>query len=42
MLHRNLEGYVYELRRIARGQTRDAKSEHQYFRNQSIKVDWNG
>ena len=30
-----------ESRQIGSGQTGDGKSEHQYFRNQQTKMDWN-
>ena len=33
---------VNQTRQIGSGQTGDGKSEHQYFRNQQTKMDWNG
>ena len=30
------------IKQIGSGQTGDGKSEHWYFRNQQIKMDWNG
>ena len=41
VLHRNLECQVRESRQIGSGQTGDGKSEHQHFRNQQTKMDWN-
>ena len=32
---------VNESRKIGNGQTGDGKSEHQHFRNQQTKMDWN-
>ena len=40
--HRNLECQVHESRQTGSGQTGDGKSEHQHFRNQQTKMDWNG
>ena len=33
---------VHESRQIGSGQTGDSKSEHQLFRSQRTKMDWNG
>ena len=33
---------MHESRQIGSGQTGDAKSEHQLFRNQQTKMDWSG
>ena len=37
----NMECQVHESKQIGSGQTGDAKSEHQHFRNQQTKMDLN-
>ena len=39
LLHRNLDCYVHESRKIGSGQIGDGKSEYQHSRNQQTKMD---
>ena len=41
-MHRDLECYVHESRKIGSDQTGDGKSEYGQFRNQQTKIDWMG
>ena len=34
--------WFHESRQIGSGQIGDGKSEHQHFKNQQTKMDWNG